>query len=62
MHCGPGVDSAYNRNEYQKSSWGVKVWRVHTIDSLTTIWAECLENVGSSTSHKPTGLHSLLKG
>jgi hypothetical protein len=20
-HCGPGIDSAYNRNEYQKSSW-----------------------------------------
>jgi hypothetical protein len=23
-HYGPGVDSASNRNEYQKSSWGVK--------------------------------------
>jgi hypothetical protein len=22
--CGPGVDSASNRNEYQESSWGVK--------------------------------------
>jgi hypothetical protein len=21
-HCGPGVDSASNRNEYQESSWG----------------------------------------
>jgi hypothetical protein len=23
-HCGPGVDSASNRNGYQESSWGVK--------------------------------------
>jgi hypothetical protein len=27
MHCGPGVDSSSNRNEYQKSSWGVKSGR-----------------------------------
>jgi hypothetical protein len=24
-HYSPGVDSAYNRNEYQESSWGVKM-------------------------------------
>jgi hypothetical protein len=26
------------------------------------LWADCLENVGSSTSHSPIGLHGLLKG
>jgi hypothetical protein len=30
--CGPGVDSASNRNEYQESSWG---WRA--ADNLTAI-------------------------
>jgi hypothetical protein len=26
------------------------------------LWADCLENVGASTSHNPMGLHSLLQG
>jgi hypothetical protein len=26
------------------------------------LWADCLENVRSSTSHNPIGLHSLLRG
>jgi hypothetical protein len=26
------------------------------------LWADCLDNVGSSTSHNPMGLHSLLQG
>jgi hypothetical protein len=33
----------------------------HKADNLTAIcWANCLENVGASTSHNPVGLHSLL--
>jgi hypothetical protein len=31
----------------------------HRADNLTAI---CLENVGASTSHNPTGLHGLLQG
>jgi hypothetical protein len=26
------------------------------------LWANCLENVGASTSHKPIGVHGLLQG
>jgi hypothetical protein len=26
------------------------------------LWADCLENVGPSTSHNPMGLHGLLQG
>jgi hypothetical protein len=43
-HCGPGVDSASNRNEYQKTSWGEGGRRVR----LTTsphLWADCLEKM-----------------
>jgi hypothetical protein len=29
---------------------------------LTAISADCLENVGTSTSHNPMGLHGLLQG
>jgi hypothetical protein len=35
---------------------------VHKADSLTAMWADCLENVGTSTSYNPMGLHSLLQG
>jgi hypothetical protein len=57
-----GVDAACGRNEYQESSLGVKrgrrlVWKLHC-----HMWADCLENTGSSTSHKPIGLHGLLQG
>jgi hypothetical protein len=57
---GPGVDSASNRNEYQESSRrqraaGVWGWQPHH-----HLWADCLENVGTSTSHNPMGLHGLL--
>jgi hypothetical protein len=30
--------------------------------NLTTIWVDCLVNVGSLTSHNPIGLHGLLRG
>jgi hypothetical protein len=34
------------------------------VDNLSAIclWADCLENVGASTSHNPIGLHGLLQG
>jgi hypothetical protein len=32
-------------------------------DNLTAnLWADCLENVGASTSHNPMDLHALLQG
>jgi hypothetical protein len=35
----------------------------HKADNLTTISrADCLENVGASTSYNPMGLHGLLQG
>jgi hypothetical protein len=37
MHCGPGVDSASNRNEYQKYSWGGKGRAARKTDNLTAI-------------------------
>jgi hypothetical protein len=37
LHCGPGVDSASNRNQYQESSWGVKVRPERKADNLTAI-------------------------
>jgi hypothetical protein len=33
-HCGPGVDSASNRNEYQEPSWGVKGGRCVRLTTL----------------------------
>jgi hypothetical protein len=54
---GPGVYSASNRNEYQKYKkkcfLGVE---------LGNLWAHCLDNVGSLTSHNHVGLHGLLRG
>jgi hypothetical protein len=60
-HYGPGIDLASNRNEYQKLSWrqsaaGDWGW------PHRHLWADCLENVGTSTSHNPMGLHGLLQG
>jgi hypothetical protein len=40
---------------------GSKGWSVGKADSLTTFWADCLYNVGASTSYKPIGLHGLLQ-
>jgi hypothetical protein len=47
---GPGLYLASNRNEHQKQK------KYHGL------WADCLDNVGSLTSHNPIGLHSLLLG
>jgi hypothetical protein len=38
LHYGPGADSASDRNEYEKSSWGVKAGRLaRKADNLTAI-------------------------
>jgi hypothetical protein len=43
-----------NRNEYQEFSWG-KVRLARKSDSVNTICgADCLENIGTSTSDNPT--------
>jgi hypothetical protein len=62
-HYGPGVDSASNRNEYQESSWGLKGGRRVRLTYLPppVSWLS-RENVGTSTSHNPMGLHGLLQG
>jgi hypothetical protein len=40
---------------------GSYVWLVRRADNLTAI-ADCLDNVGSLTSHNPIGLQGLLWG
>jgi hypothetical protein len=34
---------------------------VHKADSLTAIWASCLENFGASKSNNPMALHGLFR-
>jgi hypothetical protein len=60
----PVAYSTYNRNEYQKkkSFWGVEHGRCVRLITLPPSVSDCLENVGSSTSHNPVGLHGLLQG
>jgi hypothetical protein len=60
------LELTYNRNEYQKSSWGGggNVLPARRADNLTAICepiTDCLENVGS-TSHNPIGLQGVLQG
>jgi hypothetical protein len=58
-----GVDSAFNRNEYQESflEGGVKQGR-RIAQPRRHLWADCLGNVGSSTPHNSVGLHDMLHG
>jgi hypothetical protein len=51
----PGVDSASNRNEYQKVSWGRRVG----LTTLPPSLGRMSENVGALTSRNPKGLHGL---
>jgi hypothetical protein len=58
----PGVDSASNRNEYQKSSWGVKGGRRIGLTTLPSFVSRLSrQNEGALTSHNPMGLHGLLQ-
>jgi hypothetical protein len=51
--------STRNRNKVSGEQSAAGVW-----DCLSHryLWADCLDNVGSSTSHNPIGLHGLLRG
>jgi hypothetical protein len=62
-HYGPWVDSDSNRNEYQESSWGVNGGRrIRLTTLLTSVSQMYRENLGTSISHNPNGLHGLLQG
>jgi hypothetical protein len=54
---GPGVYSASNRNEYQKQKSNILGWQPYR-----HLWADCIDNEGSLTSHNPIGLQVLLQG
>jgi hypothetical protein len=43
IYCGPGVDSASNRNEYQEYILGVKGGRCIGLTTLPPSCADCLE-------------------
>jgi hypothetical protein len=53
--CGPGVDSTSHRNMYQESSC-----RPEHKANNRHLWADFLENVETSTSHKPMDNHALI--
>jgi hypothetical protein len=56
-HTRPWVYSVSNRNKYQNIFLGIMHSR-----SVRLTRDDCLDNVGSSTSHNPIGLHGLLRG
>jgi hypothetical protein len=60
---GPGINSSSNRNEYQVSFGGVKLWLVNKADSLTSICELIVWKMYIAlTSHNPVDLRGLLKG
>jgi hypothetical protein len=61
----PGICWTSDSNEYQRkiknvygeqSADGMWGWQLHH-----HMWADCLDNVGSSRSHKPRGLEGMLR-
>jgi hypothetical protein len=48
--------------EAEKCSWGLGRGRCIRLTALPPSVSDCLENVGSSISYNPTGLHTLLTG
>jgi hypothetical protein len=65
-NLGPGVYLDCNRNEYQEQKkscfWGVECDWCFGLKPYHHLSADCLDNVGSLTSHNPISLHSLLQG
>jgi hypothetical protein len=61
-HCGPGVDSASNRNEYQIYFLGVKGGRCVRLTTLPPSCQECQKNHGASNSWNPQGLSRPVMG
>jgi hypothetical protein len=61
-HYDPRVDSASNRNKYQESSWRINGGRRVRLATLTpSVGRLSRENLGTSMSHNPMGLHGLLQ-
>jgi hypothetical protein len=60
-NCGSWVYSASNRNKYLKIFLGEGRGRCVSLTNCH-LWADCLDNVGSSTCHIPIGVHGLLQG
>jgi hypothetical protein len=60
--CDPGVDSAFNRKEYQRYLLGGKCSRCVRLIVLPPSCADCLEILGISTSWNPKGLSRPVKG
>ena len=60
-HCGPGVDSASNRNEYHEYFLVVEE-TLRRADNLTTFMCRLSWNVGASTSRNPQGLSRPVMG
>jgi hypothetical protein len=54
-HCGPGVDSASNRNKYQ--GYVLRGEGVHRADNLTTFMCRLYWNLGASTFWNPQGCY-----
>jgi hypothetical protein len=61
-HYGPGVDSASNKNDYQKYFLGSKGGRCVRLTTLPPSYANCLEVLGTSTSWNPQGPSTLVQG
>ena len=57
-HCGPGVDSASNRNGYQEYFLGGKNGRCLRLTTLLPSWA-ILTYLGTLTSWNPLGTSGL---
>jgi hypothetical protein len=60
QHCGPGVDSVSNRNEYQEYFLGFKGGRCLGLTTLPPSCADCFE-MGAWTSWNPLGLSRPVK-
>ena len=61
-HCGPGVNSASNRNEYQEYFLGGKGGRCVGLTTLSPSCADCLVIWGASTSWSSQGLSRPVMG
>jgi hypothetical protein len=60
LHYGPGVDSAFNRNEYQEyflERGQGKGGRCVGLTNVPPSCSDCLEILGASTSWNPHGLY-----